>query len=122
MEAYLSQAGLIGPEIALTVLALVVLVWDLVTKGRDSRQIGYVFTLAPDKHVIYPEYFPRTLHPASSESRMDQVFDAVAGTGVAVDLRPRIVAAKARERVYHLTDSHWNARAAKSRRLRGDLP
>jgi NADH-quinone oxidoreductase subunit N len=32
----------LGPEIVLTVLAFVVLVWDLVTKGRDSRQLGYV--------------------------------------------------------------------------------
>ena len=32
--------------------------------------------------------------------------------GVAVDLRPAVEAAKARERVYHLTDSHWNARGA----------
>ena len=43
---------------------------------------------------------------------MDQVLDAVAATGVAVDLRPAVEAAKARERVYHLTDSHWNARGA----------
>jgi NADH-quinone oxidoreductase subunit N len=32
----------VAPEVALTALALVVLVWDLVTKGRDSRQVGYV--------------------------------------------------------------------------------
>jgi hypothetical protein len=43
---------------------------------------------------------------------MDQVLDAVDRTGVAVDLRPAIAAAKSRERVYHLTDSHWNARGA----------
>ena len=34
--------GRIAPEIVLTLLALLVLVWDLVTKGRDSRQVGYL--------------------------------------------------------------------------------
>jgi len=43
---------------------------------------------------------------------MDQVLEAVAGSGVAVDVRPAIAAAKSHERVYHLTDSHWNARGA----------
>jgi len=45
LDLYLSQMGHLAPEIILTVVALVVLVWDLVTKGRDSRQVGYV-TLA----------------------------------------------------------------------------
>ena len=45
MNAYLDQLGHLAPEIALTTLALVVLVQDLVTKGRDSRRVGWV-TLA----------------------------------------------------------------------------
>jgi NADH-quinone oxidoreductase subunit N len=39
---YLRQLGLILPEVVLTTLTFVVLVWDLVTRGRDSRQLGYV--------------------------------------------------------------------------------
>ncbi len=42
MDLYLQDMGRIAPEIVLTLLAFVVLVWDLVTKGRDSRQIGYL--------------------------------------------------------------------------------
>ena len=41
MNAYVEQLGHIAPEILLTVLSLVVLVWDLLKKGRDSDQIGY---------------------------------------------------------------------------------
>ena len=84
-------------------------------RSRDwlrSRGVAYVFTIAPDKHVVYPEHMPASLHQVGSARRMDQVLDAVAGTGVAVDLRPAVEAAKANERVYHLTDSHWNARGA----------
>ncbi len=42
MSEYLRQLSLVAPEVALTTLALVVLLWDLVKKGRDSRQVGYV--------------------------------------------------------------------------------
>ena len=37
MDLYLQDMGRIAPEIVLTLLSLVVLVWDLVTKGRDVR-------------------------------------------------------------------------------------
>ncbi len=42
MDRYLADLGLIAPELVLTLLSLVVLVWDLVTKGRDSRQVAYL--------------------------------------------------------------------------------
>jgi hypothetical protein len=88
---------------------------ETVVKSRDwlqRRHAAYVFTVAPDKHVIYPEHFPSSVRRVGSSLRMDQVLESVHDTGVAVDLRPSIVAAKAQQRVYHQTDSHWNARGA----------
>lgn len=44
---------------------------------------------------------------------MDQIFQALAGSGVAaVDLRSALRAAKARERIFEKTDTHWNERGA----------
>jgi NADH-quinone oxidoreductase subunit N len=40
--SYLAESRLIAPELLLTLLALVVLVWDLVLRGRDSWRLGYV--------------------------------------------------------------------------------
>ena len=39
---YLESMARIAPEIVLTVTCLVALVWDLLKKGRDSNQIGYL--------------------------------------------------------------------------------
>jgi hypothetical protein len=88
---------------------------DAVVRARDwlrSHGIAYVFTIAPDKHVIYPEQFPDTVRPAGTRRRMDQVLSGIADTGVSVDVRPALLAAKPRERLYHRTDTHWNARGA----------
>jgi hypothetical protein len=107
VEDYVSRSPLTEQEVE---------AWkDTVVRSRDwlrARGAAYVFTIAPDKHVIYPEHMPASLHPVGSSRRMDQVLDAVAESGVALDVRPAVEAAKSRERVYHLTDSHWNARGA----------
>ena len=51
----------------------------------------------------------RQLQPTS---RMDQVLNAVSDTAAAVDVRPALAHAKSRERIYQLTDTHWNDRGA----------
>jgi len=38
---YTEQLGLILPEVLLTALAVTILIWDLLKKGKDSRQLGY---------------------------------------------------------------------------------
>jgi hypothetical protein len=88
---------------------------EALVRARDwaqARGIGYVFTIAPDKHIIYPEQMPHTIRPLGRTHRMDQVFAALGDTRIAVDTREALHDAKARERLYHLTDTHWNARGA----------
>ena len=41
MDAYLEQLGWLAPECLLTALALGILTWDLLKKGRDSTQLAY---------------------------------------------------------------------------------
>jgi|KBSSwiS6_1023812.scaffolds.fasta_scaffold03914_2 hypothetical protein len=77
-----------------------------------AHGIAYVFTIPPDKHVIYPEYFDDHVRQLTPVSRADQVFTATLDTGVVVDVRQVMLAAKSRERLYHMTDTHWNDRGA----------
>jgi hypothetical protein len=88
---------------------------ETVVRARDwckARGIAYVFVIAPDKHKIYPEHYDPHIHPVATASRTDQVLEALADTGVAVDVRPAMMAAKADDRLFHLTDTHWNDRGA----------
>ena len=77
-----------------------------------ARGIGYLFTVVPDKHVLYPEYFDDHVTPVGPVSRTDQLLTATFDTGVVVDVRPAMRAAKAGDRLYHMTDTHWNERGA----------
>lgn len=88
---------------------------ETILRERDwcrARGIGYVFTMPPDKSAIYPEYFPSTVRQLSPISRTDQVLTAAMDTGVMVDVRPAILAGKRHDRLYHVTDTHWNQRGA----------
>lgn len=78
-----------------------------------ARGIAYAFVITPDKHVVYPEYLPATVRPLG-HSRIAQIVEALrARTAVDVlDLRAPLEARKPVERVFHRTDTHWNARGA----------
>lgn len=75
-----------------------------------AHGIGYVVTIAPDKATIYPEHLPRWATRVAQHSPLDRLTDAIRTDGTLryVDLRGALQDAKARERVYYATDSHWN--------------
>ena len=78
-----------------------------------AHGIAYLFVIPPDKHLIYQEYMPETIRRAPV-SRIDQLVSHLHqhSTVRVLDLRPALLAAKARERLYHRTDTHWNDRGA----------
>jgi alginate O-acetyltransferase complex protein AlgJ len=84
-----------------------------VIRARDwlrVRGVAYVFTIAPDKHDVYSENMPPTIARVGDLSRTDQLFTTLQDTGLAVDVRPSLFEAKAAERIYQQTDTHWNDR------------
>jgi len=86
-----------------------------VVRARDwcrAHSIAYVFTIPPDKPVVYPEYFDDGVRQVSPVSRADQVFTATLDTGVVIDVRQALLSGKTQERLYQKTDTHWNERGA----------
>lgn len=76
----------------------------------EERGMASLVFFAPDKRTIYPEYLPEGIRPPPGPSRLDQVHAELRRRGDVefLDLRPALLAEKARRRVYHRTDSHWN--------------
>jgi hypothetical protein len=79
-----------------------------------SRGIAYVVVAVPEKYTIYPEHLPSWVVKAPQPTPYDRMAAAIAKDGrvTFVDLRPALLAAKARERIYYQTDSHWNFNGA----------
>ena len=79
------------------------------------RGISYLFVIAPDKQMIYPEYMPDSLRRLRGDYRVDQLIAYLHETMPdfeVLDLRPALLAAKetSGELLYHRYDSHWNDR------------
>ncbi len=77
------------------------------------RGIPFVFVIAPDKQMIYPEYMPESLRRLRDDYRADQLIaylGKAAPDFVVLDLRNTLRAAKASELLYHRYDTHWNDR------------
>ena len=74
------------------------------------RGSHYLFVIAPDKHSIYAEYLGEKVRREGSATRFDQLLVHLrARSDVALlDLRPALLEAKRKGRVYHRTDTHWN--------------
>jgi len=71
-----------------------------------AQGIDFVFVIGPSKHTIYPEYMPSSVEQGHGPSALDQLYGAV--QDLALDVRPALLAAKPRARLYHATDTHWN--------------
>jgi alginate O-acetyltransferase complex protein AlgJ len=79
-----------------------------------SRGTRFLFVLAPDKQMIYPELMPASLRRLHDQYRADQLLAHMRAhsTVEILDLRPALLAAKPRELLYHHYDTHWNDRGA----------
>jgi hypothetical protein len=86
---------------------------QVLERRRDvlgQRGITYLFTVAPDKSTIYPEYLPPSVTRLNPQSRLEQLLEYLRRHSdvTAVDLRPPLLAAKRERPVYYQTDTHWN--------------
>jgi hypothetical protein len=88
--------------------------WRAVLEARRDwlakRGIKYLLVVAPDKETIYGEDVPPWFTRAPGPSRLQQLREMLERTHAVdfLDLTDAVTAQKASERVYHLTDTHWN--------------
>lgn len=78
----------------------------------QSQGAAFVFTIAPNKASIYPEYLPSGLSPAAQEYAAP-VVEALDREGVNyADLFGPLREAGEQEQLYFTLDSHWTNRGA----------
>ncbi len=74
---------------------------------------NFVFTSAPNKASIYPQYLPARYFSVGGENTLDLVTQALATEGAAYcDLRAVLRENADNAQLYHKTDTHWNGAGA----------
>ena len=77
-----------------------------------TQGVQFVFMVVPDKHVIYPEHMPATIHRLHAAFRGAQLVDYLQAHSdlCLVDTTRALLERKPNERLYSTTDTHWNDR------------
>lgn len=92
--------------------------WRSVIERRAEwlaeRGARYIVVVVPIKHTVYREKLPDWLVQVGEKTRLDQLVEYMkANSDVEIlDLRPALLEAKERVRLYHRTDTHWNDEGA----------
>jgi alginate O-acetyltransferase complex protein AlgJ len=88
--------------------------WQILLEERRDwlkrRGIDYIFTIAPNKSTIYPEFMPAAIKKIHAQSRLDQLIAHLEKYSRLriLDLRPALREAKKIRPTYYRTDTHWN--------------
>lgn len=83
---------------------------SLVNEAVNNVGADFVFTVAPNKNTIYPQYMPARYPKTSEPTNLERLETALAHTPYFVKLTD--VLRNTPEQAYHKRDSHWNAYGA----------
>ena len=83
---------------------------SMMQQYAEERGVRFVFTVAPNKNSLYPEYMPDVGDVFSGEKNLDMLEDVLDDYGIRyADLRE---AFEDQPVLYYREDSHWNSRGA----------
>jgi len=84
--------------------------FELKRRWLAARGIRYLIVIVPSKATIYGENLPTAFRTISNITALDEFIDYdETHSGVEIlDLRPALLRAKSKERLYYKTDTHWN--------------
>ncbi|MGI9550432.1 MAG: alginate O-acetyltransferase AlgX-related protein [Aurantibacter sp.] len=104
-----TRTNLLSPD----TLKLLVGNWEARKEKYEAEDRKYLLAFWPNKHSIYPEQMSSIMKMQIRDtlSRADQILRQIKKNGSQVkltDVRPKLVAEKGKQQVYHKFDSHWN--------------
>ncbi len=94
---------------------------DSIVQGLEKRArwlagkgIKFYVTFAPMKAEIYPEYLPAGYTRVKKGTITDKIIKALKDEPFVnfIELKPALLKAKKNDRLYNITDNHWNAKGA----------
>lgn len=82
---------------------------EIINNYVSSRGGRFVFTIAPNKATLYPQYLPYFYQKSNQPNNMEKIVSRLESTEY-FDIRP--VFENTEEVLYHRLDSHWNNKGA----------
>ncbi len=85
----------------------------LINEYAESIGADFVFSTAPNKSTIYPEYMPSRIRRTNAATNRERLYAALEEQGVnTLDFASLLTAHKDDGLLYYQQDTHWNQRGA----------
>lgn len=81
---------------------------ELINDYCRTNGSQFIFTVAPNKNSVYPDYMPFNYLPTRSRSNYDRLSEALENDEFWCNMRSALLSAESSIPLYHKTDTHWN--------------
>lgn len=81
---------------------------DMINDYCTENGAQFVFTVAPNKNSVYPQYMPSHYVESGQSGNYDRLVEAMKSKSYWVDMKETLKNTKSGIPLYHKTDTHWN--------------
>ncbi len=81
---------------------------ELIEQYCQQNNVSFIFTSAPNKNSVYPEYMPFNYVPSDNRSNLERLTENLSDFSSFLDMKTAILSAESNIPLYHKTDTHWN--------------
>lgn len=81
---------------------------EIINDYCTSNNVNFIFTVAPNKNSIYPEYMPSNYCPTNNEDNYQRLFEILDENFPYCDMKEVFLNTNSNIPLYHKEDTHWN--------------
>lgn len=81
---------------------------EIINNYCTENNAQFIFTIAPNKNSVYPEYMPSNYSPTGNAGNYERLSASFDGDFPYCDMKEVILSTDASIPLYHKEDTHWN--------------
>lgn len=81
---------------------------EIINDYCNENDVKFIFTIAPDKNSVYPEFMPSRYVPADDSGNYEKLAESFGENFPFCDMKEAILNTDASIPLYHREDTHWN--------------
>lgn len=81
---------------------------EIISDYCKQNEVKFVFTVAPNKNSVYPEYMPANYFPTGNSNNYERLYGSFSEDFPYCDMKEVILSTESNIPLYHKKDTHWN--------------
>lgn len=81
---------------------------EIINEYCNENNVRFIFTVAPNKNSVYPDYMPSNYFPAEKDGNYERLSASFGENFPYCDMKKVILGTESNIPLYHKKDTHWN--------------